>query len=187
MLFRRKNISSILSIFLLVCVVSSKVVIWDEIISQERLETRIKTFNQWYEKFNPNSSKVEARLTKDLNFTRIGIYAKEDIKSDDVYLKLDRSKIIRPDHVYETPIGAVIKKLESLHGYDDYTNLLFYLLHEIHNKNSEWKPYIDLLPRQPTSIAYKYWERKDWIEDELLNTPILSNRKYLQNFIRKNC
>jgi len=179
MFFRRKIISSIFLISVILCLVCTKVVIWDEIISEERLLTRVKNFNAWYEKFNPGSNKVEARLTKDPNFMRIGIYAKEHIRLDDVYLKFDRSKLIRSDHIYETPIGAVIKKLESLHGYDDYTNILFYLLHEIHNKNSEWKPYLDLLPRQPTSIAYKYWERKDWIEDELINMPILSITNYL--------
>ena len=174
MLIKSKFLFSTLALIILICATNSKWVIWDEVISGDRLQTRIKVFNEWYEKFNSESSKVEARLTDDPEFMRIGLYAKEDIKTDDSYIKINKRKMISFRNIYDTPLKEVIKKVESVYGFDDYTNILFYLLHEMNNKNSEWKPYLDLLPRQPTSIAFKYWERKSWIEDELLNTPILS-------------
>jgi len=104
---------------------------------------------------------------------------------------LNRSKLIKADLVYDTKIGAVIKEIEEVYGYDDYTNFVFYLLHEMSNKYSQWKPYLDLLPRQPTSLAFKYAEKKNWVEAELLHTPILStinliiyfNFNFLEKFI----
>jgi hypothetical protein len=173
-----KFVLSTLALFIQISAISSKWVIWDEVISEDRIQTRIKNFNEWYQNFNPQSSKVEARLTEDPEFMRIGLYAKEDLKTDDSFLKINKSKMISYKHIYDTPLGGVIKKLEAVHGFDDYVNVLFYLLHEMNNKNSQWKPYLDLLPRQPTSLAFKYWERKSWIEEELLNTPFLSKLFY---------
>jgi hypothetical protein len=153
---------------------NGKRIVWDEVISHERLRTRIDAFNSWFTKFSGREQKVEARLTTDPNWTRIGLFAKENIKIDDVWFLGDRSKMITAELVYKTKVGEIIKGLEETYGYDDYTNMVFYLLHEMNNKDSEWKPYLDLLPHQPTSIAFKYWDKKAWIEDELIHTPILS-------------
>ena len=150
-------------------------VIWDEVISKERLEVRVNTFNEWYSKLNSGASKVEARLTNDPSWTRIGLFAKESLNTDDVYMTIEKTNMITPDLIYDTKIGPLIKSIEQEFGYDDYTNFVFYLLHEMNNKESKWKPYLDLLPRQPTSIAFKYWDKKFWTEEEILNTPILSN------------
>jgi hypothetical protein len=83
--------------------------------------------------------------------------------------------MIHSDLIYQTKLGSIIKVLEEKYGYNDYVNLVFFLLNEMSNPESQWKPYLDLLPRRPASIAFKYWERKSWIEDELLHVPILSN------------
>ncbi len=151
----------------------SKRVIWDEVISPERLQNRLSIFNDWFQKHTGNS-KVEARLTRDAEWTRIGVFAKEALNMDDVYLNLDRSKLIKADLIYDTKIAPLIKNLEETYGYDDYTNMVFYLLHEMSNKDSQWKPYLDLLPHQFTSVVFNYWNRKTWIEEELANTPTLS-------------
>ena len=165
--------------------VNSKRIIWDEVISPERLRNRIDTFNEWYTKFSGNT-KVEARLTEDPEWTRIGLFAKQNLNEGETYLNIERAKLIKADLVYDTKIGPFIKNLEQTFGYDDYTNMVFFLLHEMSNKESQWKPYLDLLPHQLTSIVYKYWTKKTWIEEELINTPTLS--KFVCNlFFRKNC
>jgi hypothetical protein len=82
--------------------------------------------------------------------------------------------MIHSDLIYNTPFGSAMKVLEGKYGYNDYVNLVFFLINEMGNPQSEWKAYLDLLPRKPASIAFKYWEKKAWIEDELLNVPILS-------------
>jgi hypothetical protein len=173
-------IGVIMSLFLLgIGLVNSKMNIWDEVISPERLVTRLNTFNKWYSDFTGSESLVEARLTSDPEWTRIGLFAKSEIKADDIILSINRSKLIKADLIYETKLGNLIKSLEEQYGYDDYTNFVFYLLHEMSNKESQWKPYLDLLPRQLTTIAFKYWDKKSWVEDELLHTPILSNSYYI--------
>ena len=163
---------------LLLGVATSKKVIWDEYISQERLSQRVQSFNKWFSEFTGKNYKVEAKMTDDPSWSRIGLFAKEEIKLDEEYLLLERSKLIRADQIYDTKLGGIIKELETKYGYDDYTNMVFYLLHEMNNKESQWKPYLDLLPRQPTSVAFKYWDKKNWIEGELVNTPILSKFKF---------
>ena len=180
-----KIIGLVLSLFLLgLGLVNSKKVIWEEVISPERLRTRLTNFNKWYADFTGKEPKVEARLTEDPDWTRVGLFAKSNIQADEVYLTIDRSKLIKADLIYDTKVGSLIKALEEQYGYDDYTNFVFYLLHEMNNKDSEWKAYLDLLPRQPTTIVFKYWDKKAWVEEELLHTPILSNIEKLT--FRKN-
>jgi hypothetical protein len=165
-----------LLLLLLNLVACKKTVIWDEVISSNRLQTRIEEFNKWYSKIYPNC-KVEARLTDDPDFMRIGVFAKDDIKEDEAYLKIDRTFMMFQDGIYKTEIEPIIKKVEERYGWDDYVNLIFYLLHEMKDPNSEWKPYLDLLPRQPTTLAYKYWERKKFIEEKLHGTATLSKKE----------
>lgn len=141
-----------------------------EIISKQKLETTVKAFNNWYLKLNP-SSKVEAKLNSE---AKIRLSAKENLKEEDAYLNLNKSLTLHSQLVYETPLDDYVRNLEEKYGFDDYLNIVFYLLHEIANPASRWKPYLDVLPRQPESIAFNYWLRKGPIEEELLNTPVLS-------------
>jgi hypothetical protein len=159
--------------------VSSRI-ISDEQISIDDLKTRITAFNKWYKQFNP-SAKVEAGLTKD---NKLGLFATEEIKvrikdlikKGENYLFLERKHIIDHRLVYDTKIGPLIKKAEQERGYSDYTNNIFYLLHEMDNPSSQWKPYLDLLPRQPSSLLFNYWKIRGPIEEELPHTPVLSNK-----------
>jgi hypothetical protein len=141
-----------------------------EILSKERLENSVKAFNEWYLKNNP-ASKVEAKLDSE---EKIKLIAKSDLKSEDAYLTINRNFTMHPQLIYETPLGAFISNLEEKYGFDDFLNIVFYFLYEVANPDSQWKPYLDILPRQPESIAFNYWKRKTPIEDELLNTPVLS-------------
>lgn len=38
--------------------------IFDEVLSSVELETRVKTFNDWYSSFNPRERKVQAVVSK---------------------------------------------------------------------------------------------------------------------------
>lgn len=159
-----------LTITILFTFINSTKVISEEILSKDRLQSRVKVFNEWYAKLNP-SSKVEAKLSSD---NKIHLISKTDLKSEDAYLVLNRNLTIHPQLIYDTKIGTFVRSLEEKYGFDDYLNMAFYLLHEMGNPESKWKSYLDVLPRQPESIAFNYWKRKAPIEEELLNTPILS-------------
>lgn len=158
------------SILILCSSINTSKVISEEVLSRERMHNRVKVFNEWYAKLNPNA-KVEAKLNQD---AKVLLAAKADLKAEDAYLTVNRNMIIHPQLVYETKIGDFVKTLEQKYGYDDMVNMAFYLLHEMGNPESKWKPYLDILPRKPESFAFNYWDRKGPIEEELLNTPVLS-------------
>jgi len=150
---------------------NSSKVISEEVLSRDRLFNRVKVFNEWYAKLNP-TAKVEAKLSQE---GKVILAAKADLKAEDAYLTVNRNSFITPKLIYETKIGDFVKSLEATYGYDDALNIVFFLLHEMGNPESKWKPYLDVLPRKPESLAFKYWDRKAPIEEELLNTPVLSN------------
>jgi len=163
------------SALILCTTINSLNAISEEVLSRERTQTRVKNFNEWYAKLNP-TAKVEAKLSQEGN---VLLAAKADLKSEDAYLTVNRNMIIHSQLIYETKIGTFVKSLEEKYGIDDSLNLAFYLLNEIGNPESKWKPYLDILPRKPESMAFQYWERKAPIEEELLNTPVLSNFIFL--------
>jgi hypothetical protein len=159
-----------LGLIILTGVSNCEKIIHSEVISPERFNNRLKAFNEWYSKFNP-SSKVEAKLGDD---QKLHLISKTQIKAEESYLTFNKNLTINPDLIYNTKIGSFVKELENTYGYDDYLNMVLYLVHEMGNENSEWKAYLDILPRQIDNFAFNYWERKTPIEEELLHTPFLS-------------
>jgi hypothetical protein len=147
-------------------------IIHSEVLSPERFNNRLKAFNEWYSKLNP-SSKVEAKLGDD---NKLHLISKTQIKAEETYITVDRNLTIHPELVYNTKIGNFLSDLQKTYGYDDHLNMVLYLVHEMGNPDSFWKPYLDILPRQIDNLAFKYWDRKVPIEEELLHTPFLSKK-----------
>ncbi len=171
-----------LTITVLFTFTNTEKVISDEVLSRERLQNRVNVFNDWYSKLNP-SSKVEARLMED---DKIHLFSKTNIKAEDAYLVFNKNMTINSQLIYDTQLGSLIKSLEEEYGWDDYLKLVFYLINEIANPESQWKPYLDLLPRQPDSIAFDFWKRKLPIEEEFMHLPILSKINIKIFFIHLN-
>lgn len=168
------------SVLIICSTIKASKSISEEVLSRERTFNRVKVFNEWYAKLNPNT-KVEAKLSQD---GKIHLAAKADLKGEDAFLTVNRNVIIHPQLIYETKIGDFVKSLEETYGYDDTLNMVFYLVHEMGNPESKWKPYLDILPRKPENFAFNYWDRKAPIEEELLNTPVLSkNSNFGFNFL----
>lgn len=161
-----------LGLIILTGISNTQKIFHDEILSPDRLNNRIKAFNAWYEKLNP-TAKVEAKLGEDKN---LHLVAKAQIKAEESYLTINRNLTIHADLIYNTKIGSFVKDLEETYGYDDLLNMVLYLVHEMGNPESEFKPYFDILPRQLDNLAFKYWERKGPIEEELIHTPFLSKK-----------
>ena len=166
----KKAVLLAFSVIILSSYINTSKVISEEILTTDRLQNRVKAFNDWYAKLNP-TSKVEAKLSQD---NKIHLLAKTDLKAEDAYMTLNRNLTIHSQLIYDTKPGPFVRSLEEKYGFDDYLNMLFYIIHEIGNPESEWKAYLDILPRQPESISFNYWSRKTPIEEELINTPILS-------------
>lgn len=68
----------ILLISLISCSYNST--IFDQKLSREDLEQRVKAFNDWYHNRNQRTNKLEVRLRDD---DTLGVYATEDIKVTD--------------------------------------------------------------------------------------------------------
>lgn len=160
-----------LGLIILLGVANSEKIYKDEFISADRFNNRLRNFNEWYSKFNP-SAKVEARMGND---KKVHVYAKSALRAEETYMNFNRNLTINPDMVYDLKIGTFVKELEEQYGYDDYLNMVLFLVHEMANEKSEWKPYFDVLPRKIDTLAFNYWDRKTPIEEEMLHTPILSN------------
>lgn len=160
---------------------SSNKVIWDEKLTSQELKSRVEKFNVWYKEFNP-SSKVELRLNKD---NELGLFALEDLKKGEDYLKIKREHTLDHNLIYDTKLGPVIKKAEQEASYSDYTNHILLLLYEMNNPQSKFKPYLDLLPRQPKTLAFNYWKIKIPVEEELAHTPVLSKINLIIYFLDK--
>ena len=171
------------SVLILCSTINSSKVISEEVLSRERMHNRVKVFNEWHAKLNPNA-KVEAKLSQE---GKVHLAAKADLKAEDAYLTVNRNAIINPQLIYDTKIGTFVKSLEEKYGYDDTLNMAFYLLNEMGNPDSQWKAYLDILPRKPESFAFNYWERKAFIEEELLNTPVLSKNFFPNLIFKKFC
>jgi hypothetical protein len=159
-----------IALIILAGISNSQKIFSDENVSEERQSNRLKSFNDWFKKMNP-SSKVEAKLGSD---KKIHLIAKSAIKAEENYLTFDRNMTINPDLVYNTKVGGFVKELEENFGYDDNLNMVLFLVHEMGNSKSEWKPYLDVLPRKVDTLAFNYWKRKAPIEEEILHTPFLS-------------
>ncbi len=138
-------------------------------ITTEELTKRILAFNTWYHQLNPQSKHLEAKLMPD---NTIKIITNEPIKENDVYFSVKREGFIRNIDVYDTKYGESIHEMEETFGYDDITNYVIWLISEIHNPESKWKPYLDLLPLKPAGLVADYWTNKTWIEQELKHTSI---------------
>jgi len=81
---------------------------------------------------------------------------------------------ITPNLIYDTKFGEFMLEVESKYGFDDFTNLIIYLIEEMHNPDSKWRPYLDIIPRNPVSICHNYWNISRAVEPEILQLPIAS-------------
>ena len=77
----------------------------------------------------------------------------------------------------------MIRSLEETQGQDEVTFLVLFLLEEIKNPKSIWKPYLDMLPRQLPGIAFRYWSKNKDFESEVRSMPIVGKFQLL----RKDC
>ena len=149
--------------------VTSSIQIREEVISNEELEKRVVKFNQWYHELNPETKHLEARLTED---GTIKLFTNQKINENDFYFTVNKQQMIRNIEVYNTKYETTLQELEETYGFDDIANFAIMLISEIHNPESKWKPYLDILPRTPLSLLNDYWNTKTWIEETLKNTSI---------------
>lgn len=180
-----KKLILLLSITLSLVLSTRSINISQEEVTQEELIKRIKTFNDWYHKINPSSSHLEAYIDHESN---IRLKTNKELKTDDILFNGERKKnIITSIDIYEnSKYAETIQSIEETYGFDDITNLTLFLLIEKHNPNSYWKPYLDILPSQPKTLLWNYWNNKKTIEPKFNNSSIISKENKNKNLYKNN-
>uniref|UniRef100_A0A6T8PBQ1 SET domain-containing protein n=2 Tax=Hemiselmis andersenii TaxID=464988 RepID=A0A6T8PBQ1_HEMAN len=107
---------------------------------------------------------------------RRGLIALQDIKRGDVLVSVPwsapDSPIVSAEHIRNNtghPLSALARQEEK--ALSQVEIMALFLLHEYHNRDGEWAPYVCLLPREMMSTMF-------WKQGELqaLNNPSLYNR-----------
>lgn len=155
---------------LLACFYSQKIIY--QTLSKEEIQNNISKFNQWfYENTGTTDTKpIELRLTED---GEVGVFLNKDFNADEVFLTYSSQLVIAADSIYTGKYADLMKELEAKYGYDELTYLVILLIHEYYTPDSFWRPYLDILPRIPSSPIYDYWNNAKSLEPELIGNSVL--------------
>jgi len=134
----------------------------NEKLSNSELQERVKAYNSWLNKESESNS-LELRIDSN---SELSVFTTKKINKDGNLLEQPKKLLISPNLVYETKYGTKLKEIEEKYGYDDLANLVIFFIGEFYNKESFYKPYFDVIPRDSSFIP-NYWEDSKWIEEEL--------------------
>jgi hypothetical protein len=148
-----------------------KKIIYNEIVSQEQLKKNVEVFNQWfYTRTNSESKNIELRV---LDNGELAVFALNDVSTEQTVFNITNDVVIQSDVIYTGKYAELMKELEQKYGYDEMTYLVIILIEEYFNEKSHWRPYLDVLPKIPTTPVYNYWNNSEWLEPELIGTTVL--------------
>lgn len=172
MLWIRKSVCQIMTVMLILLLSTNSQKIIYEKLSHEQQQANIDKFNKWYqEQTNTLESKpLELRL---LESGETGVFTNKNFNSEDILLTFSSKLVISAEQIYTGKYSELIKDLEQKFGYDELTYLIIVIIDEYFNAESFWRPYLDILPRIPSSPIYNYWENSKWLEPELIGTTVL--------------
>lgn len=146
---------------------------------KDNLQERLDAFNKWYHRINPDYSHLEGYIDSEGD---IKLKTNKNIQKDSLLFSAERNKsLISSFNIYEkTKYSSAIKEVEERFGYDDITNMVFFLIIEKHDTNSYWKPYLDILYSKPRTLLHNYWNNKTKI-DNILNNHALTSKIILDS------
>eukprot|EP00826_Nyctotherus_ovalis_P028463 TRINITY_DN2248_c0_g2_i3.p1 TRINITY_DN2248_c0_g2~~TRINITY_DN2248_c0_g2_i3.p1 ORF type:complete len:235 (+),score=52.67 TRINITY_DN2248_c0_g2_i3:427-1131(+) len=101
-----------------------------------------------------------------------GIHTYEKIETGEVFLRVPFDMIITPQLGRETEIGKKIMATNVKINWDYLVFITIFLLIEMHNAESKWKPYLDVYPRLASSFPIFYGEKEKAL---LVGTPMLEH------------
>ena len=99
-----------------------------------------------------------------------GIHTYEKIDAGDIFLNVPYEMIITPQLGESTEIGKKIINTSVKVYWDYLVFITVFLMTEMHNPNSKWKPYMDVYPRIGTIFPIFY---NDHEKSLLKGTPML--------------
>ncbi|MDR3736658.1 MAG: SET domain-containing protein [Acidobacteriaceae bacterium] len=101
-----------------------------------------------------------------------GVHACGPINPSEVFLQVPHSLIITPQSGKELEIGAKILKANVKLNWDYLVYITIFLMNEMHNPESKWKPYLDVYPRLANGFPMFYSEYEKSL---LKGTPMLEH------------
>ena len=160
----------ILSLLVLSYSCSDKRVIWNEVISLTDIKSNAIKFNFWMNqniKNNPFELKVDTEGKYSVIVTR-------DLEGNDNVVEVKSDILISSDKIYlSEKYAEFIKELEQKYGYDEITYFAIFIISEYFNPNSEYRAYLDIIPKKPSTPTYNYWDIANQIEPEILGSSII--------------
>lgn len=139
--------------------------------TRQELEQNVKKFNEWYNKSTNNSK--NPFFMKVVSNDDLAIFTNRDLLSDEEIYTFDKSICLSAELIYALPYEKLIRELEEKYGYDELTYLVIVLIHEYYNPESKYREYLDILPTNPGSPIFNYWENSKSVDPELMHTSVL--------------
>lgn len=94
-----------------------------------------------------------------------GVHARAKIKKGEILLCVPKNLLITLEMAKEAPVGLKMEGLKLSLLSPKHSFLASYILQELHNKDTKWKPYLDMLPRDLSSFPIFFTiEEKKWLE-----------------------
>eukprot|EP00826_Nyctotherus_ovalis_P024906 TRINITY_DN1921_c0_g1_i14.p1 TRINITY_DN1921_c0_g1~~TRINITY_DN1921_c0_g1_i14.p1 ORF type:complete len:238 (-),score=72.56 TRINITY_DN1921_c0_g1_i14:848-1561(-) len=87
-----------------------------------------------------------------------GVHTNETIEANEIFLKVPYHMIITPKSGKNTEIGKKILATKVKINWDYLVFITIFLMIEMHNPKSKWKPYLDVYPRLANSFPIFYSE-----------------------------
>lgn len=101
-----------------------------------------------------------------------GVHAVQEIKQSEIFLNVPQNLIISPKLGKETPIGSKVLNSGVRISWDYLSYIAIFLMTEMHNPESKWKPYLDIYPRMVNGFPMFYTEAEKLL---LKGTPMLEH------------
>lgn len=101
-----------------------------------------------------------------------GVHACGSINQSEVFLEVPQQLIITPQTGKQIDIGSKILKASVKLNWDYLVYITVFLMNEMHNPDSKWKPYLDVYPRLANGFPMFYSEYEKSL---LKGTPMLEH------------
>jgi len=118
--------------------------------SDHSRKNHIASFTKW---FNENGGRAEHVLIDDFGQQGLGLKASSDIKAGELFITVPRKLTISAETARNSELGPLIEKDNILRVMQNAC-LVLHVYCEKLNKNSFWKPYLDILPTSYSTTLY---------------------------------
>ena len=111
-----------------------------------------------------------------------GVHAYENVESNENFLNVPNSLIITPQSGRDSELGRKILKSGVKLNWDYLVYITVFLMAEMHNPTSKWKPYLDVYPRLASNFPLFYSESE---KSMLKGSPMLDHISSEYNQIKE--